>query len=254
MKKLQLVAALAAVWLFMFLSGRAWSAARSAVAIESASASSLLQRPLRAAQRDAEGVWHALQRVAGKLDQTSARLQRKAQEAPRVTVADIALPAVNPAERSPRALEPTSASAQRAYASPHATHALPDELSHIPGFAARAAAPPLRPSAGRSWLDEGNPFYKPRDSGHTCRKLGRVRFTEPRKTGGSEPPAGSTGKRTLELEFPPWTMAWPHMVSQQHADWFKNFEIADWRRRRCVPLARCQLQCTHTAAISLLFT
>lgn len=234
MKRLQLVAGLAAVWLFMFLSGRAWSAARSAVAIEAASTSSLLQRPLRSAQRGAEDVFHTLQRVASKLDQTSSHLQRQAQGA---ASAAESLPE-KVADNAIRQDAPLVKAVAAAHAEPHSAHVRPDKAPHIPGFAPLKAAAPPRPPPGRSWLEEGNPFYKQRDSGHKCVKLGRVLFEEPHKTGGSEAPAGNgrgIGKRTLEVEFPPWRMAWPHMASQQHSEWFKNFEIAGWRRRRCVP-------------------
>lgn len=244
MKRLQLVAGLAAVWLFMFLSGRAWRAARSAVAIEAASTSSLLQKPLRSAQRGAEDVFHTLQRVASKLDQASTRLQRQAKGAASATdslqdeVADDAV----------RQRAPSATAVAAAHAEPHSAHVRPDKALHIPGFAPLQAAAPPRPPPGRSWLEEGNPFYKQRSSGHKCVKLGRVLFEDPHKTGGSEEPARSgsgssgsgIGKRTLEVEFPPWRMAWPHMVSAQHSDWFKGFEIAGWRRKRCV--ARLYLQ------------
>lgn len=200
-------------------------------------------------------MFHTLQRVASKLDQASTRLQRQAKGAASATdslqdkVADDAL----------RQRAPSATAVAAAHAEPHSAHVRPDKAPHIPGFAPLKAAAPLRPPPGRSWLEEGNPFYKQRGSGHKCVKLGRVLFEDPHKTGGSEEPArsgsgssGSIGKRTLEVEFPPWRMAWPHMASAQHVDWFKGFEIAGWRRRsNCGDsdgwLAFCEPSYTHGA-------
>ncbi len=82
-----------------------------------------------------------------------------------------------------------------------------------------------------NFLTDGNPFYADRGpGGHTCKKLGRLRFTDPVAQAA---PAGNvvpSQVEALELAYGPWEMAWPHMLRQAHSDWFNGYEIANWRR------------------------
>jgi hypothetical protein len=72
---------------------------------------------------------------------------------------------------------------------------------------------------------------------YTCKRLGRIKYSEPTlereglQQGRDTMPLAAPGfaPASLRVSYGPWQMAWPNLLTAQHAEWFARYEIASWR-------------------------
>jgi len=72
---------------------------------------------------------------------------------------------------------------------------------------------------------------------YTCKRLGRIKYSEPTlereglQQGRDTMPLTAPGfaPASLRVSYGPWQMAWPNLLTAQHAEWFARYEIASWR-------------------------